>query len=94
MLGRPRFSDRLGNAALNAFLREYQAYAIPVIPDPSISGVCDDAEDDLVLGTAVAAGADYLVTGDRGLLRIESFGSVSIVTAREFLSHLDAADVT
>jgi len=44
----------------------------------------------LVLGTAVAAGADYLVTGDAGLLRIGEFRGVQIVTAREFLVLIDA----
>ncbi len=49
----------------------------------SVVGVRDDEEDNLVLGTAVTAGADYLVTGDRGLLRVGAYGGVSIVTARE-----------
>ena len=50
--------------------------ALVVEPDPSVSGVCDDAEDDHVLGTAVAANADYLVTGDRGLLRVGEYRGV------------------
>ncbi len=85
VLGRPRFCGRLDNAALNEFLREYQAYANPVIPDPSVSGVCDDEEDDLVVGTAVAANADYLVTGDKGLLRFGKYRGVRIVSASAFL---------
>jgi predicted nucleic acid-binding protein len=39
----------------------------------------------MVLGTAVAAGADYLVTGDAGLLAIGEYRGVRIVSAREFL---------
>jgi predicted nucleic acid-binding protein len=50
--------------------------------------VADDEEDDLVLGTAVAANADVLVTGDPGLLRIGEYRGVRIVTAREFLDIL------
>jgi uncharacterized protein len=62
----------------------------PVDPDPSVTGIADDDEDDLVLGTAVAAGADYLVTGDTGLLAIGEYRGVKIVTAREFLMLIDA----
>ena len=60
-------------------------------PDPSVTGVADDDEDDLVLGPAVAAAADFLVTGDAGLPRIGEYRGVRIVTAREFLDLLDAA---
>lgn len=87
-LGRPRFHDWLPTERLNAFLRGFQGYAEPFTPDPNVTGVADDEEDDLVLGTAVAAGTDYLVTGDAGLLRIGEYGGVKIVTAREFLTVL------
>lgn len=85
VLGRPRFYGRLSNAALNAFLVEYQYDAVRVVPDPSISGVCDDEEDDLVLGTAVTAEADYLGTGDKGILRVGEYRGVRIVDAATFL---------
>ena len=90
VLGRPRFHGRLSNESLNAFLGGVQGYAEPFTPDATVSGVADDEEDDLVLGTAVAAGADYLVTGDSGLLRIGEHRGVRIVTAREFLILIDA----
>ena len=90
VLGRPRFHDRLPNDRLNAFLHGFQGYAEPFTPDPTVKGIADDEEDDFVLGTAVAAGADYLVTGDTGLLSIGEYRGVKIVTAREFLTRIDA----
>jgi predicted nucleic acid-binding protein len=57
-----------------------------VDPDPTVTGVADDYEDDLILGTAVEAGANFLVTGDQGLLAIQLYRDVRIVTAREFLA--------
>jgi predicted nucleic acid-binding protein len=42
-----------------------------------------------VLGTAVAAEADFLVTGDKGLLAVGHYGEIQIVTAEEFLAYLE-----
>ena len=56
-------------------------------PRPAMCEVKDE-EDDLVLATAVAARADYLVTGDRYLLEIGAFRGIPIVTPRAFLDVL------
>lgn len=58
-------------------------------PDESVRGVAPDHEDDLVLGTAVAAHADFLVTGDKGLLAIGKYRGVRIVTVEQFLAETD-----
>ncbi|HEV2065818.1 MAG TPA: putative toxin-antitoxin system toxin component, PIN family [Thermomicrobiales bacterium] len=86
---RPLFAmraDRIHRALAVELMYEQ---AVLVVPDPSVEGITDDQEDDAVLGTAVAAGADYLVTGDQGLLAIGSHAGVTIVTARQFLEILD-----
>jgi predicted nucleic acid-binding protein len=71
--------------ALNAYLNAILQFAIRVEPDPSVIGVADDDEDDKVIGTAVAANADIIVTGDKGLLALKAFQGIPIVSAREFL---------
>lgn len=80
-----RYSDELIDSHLNSLWSE----AIPVIPADSVRGVAEDLEDDLVLATAVAGRADFLVTGDRLLREIGEYGGVRIVTPREFLDLLD-----
>lgn len=85
VLRRPYFAHRLEFDSRIRFLTKLNAAASLEQPDPAVSGVCDDEEDDLVLGTTVAAGADYLVTGDKGLLRIGAYQGVRIVGAAEFL---------
>lgn len=82
---RPYFRKRHDQIDRVLALTLMREQAASVVPDASILGICKDEEDDLVLGTAVAAGADYLVTGDYGFLKVRSYGDVSIVTAREFL---------
>ena len=43
-----------------------------------------DPKDNPVLGTALAAGADFLVTGDKPLLDLKSVSAVEIVNVRRF----------
>jgi putative PIN family toxin of toxin-antitoxin system len=46
--------------------------------------VCRDADDDVVLGTAIAGRCDAIVTGDRDLLELASYRDVAIVSPGGF----------
>ena len=46
--------------------------------------VCRDPDDDKFIECAVDARALYIVSGDKDLLDLKSFGGVEIVTATEF----------
>jgi predicted nucleic acid-binding protein len=48
-------------------------------------GVCSDPDDDMFLECAEAAGADYLVTGNKRHFP-DSWKKTKIVTAREFVT--------
>lgn len=48
------------------------------------SSICRDPDDLNVLGAAITANADYVITGDKDLLVIQSYGSVKIVKPREY----------
>lgn len=85
VLTRPYFASHLTGAEQFEFITSVKEVACIVRSDPTVSGVADDEEDDRVLGTAVKAGADFLVTRDKGLLAVGSYRGVRIVTAREFL---------
>ena len=56
-----------------------------------VSGVATHPEDDLILATAVAGGASYLVTGDRKLRAVGTFQGIIILSPREFLARLAQA---
>lgn len=59
-------------------------------PLPVIRAVPLDPKDDIIIATAVAAHADYLVTGDlRHLLPIREYDGIRILTPREFLGILE-----
>jgi len=50
-----------------------------------ILSVCQDPADDPFLSCAVAASADYIISGDKDLLTLGNFRSIPIVTVAAFL---------
>ena len=77
----------LGPAA-TAFLSQLRVHVRLVEPATLPSPVSRDADDDIVLATAVAAGAAAIVTGDQDLLVIGSYAGVDVISPREFLTRL------
>ena len=56
---------------------------------PKLRAVPGDPKDDMVVATAVATTAEYLVTGDRKhLLSLGTYEGIQIVTPRDFLELL------
>jgi putative PIN family toxin of toxin-antitoxin system len=55
-----------------------------VTPSAVPLDACRDSNDLPVLGTALAAGAAVLVTGDKDLLVLGSFSGVTILSPRQF----------
>lgn len=53
-------------------------------PTAGVIGVCRDPDDDAILSCALAAGADYLVTGDADLLELRNFKGIMIIAPRDF----------
>jgi putative PIN family toxin of toxin-antitoxin system len=57
---------------------------------PNLRAVPNDPKDDPIIATAVAANADYLVTGDRAhLLPMGHYKGIQIVNPREFIDILN-----
>ena len=70
-------------------MRGVRARAVIVSELPEVDLV-DDPDDNLVLATAVAGEADYLVTGDRRhLLQLKKVRRTRVLTARELMELLD-----
>ena len=75
--------------------REEAAFAIEPIHEAirqiinhniKIENICRDADDDHIIACALAANADYLVTGDHDLLEVKNCQGVQIITPRDFES--------
>jgi putative PIN family toxin of toxin-antitoxin system len=75
---------KLPEERIQDIVRLLQGQASIVIPVDVSTQACRDSDDLPVLGTAMAAGAQCLVTGDKDLLSIQNFHGCEILTPREF----------
>jgi putative PIN family toxin of toxin-antitoxin system len=76
--------------ALLVGLRLLREESTLVIPVDGVENVAAHRQDDIVIATAIAGNAEYLVTGDKELLRLKSHKTVSIISPQEFLEILEA----
>lgn len=86
----PYFRLRLSQAQRRTNMDLLRSSATLVTPTAAVTGVATHAEDDGILAAAVSAAADYLVTGDLKLQRLQSFRGVAIVSPRQFVEVLSA----
>ena len=73
---------------LGSILRVVELYSEMVEPVSFSQPVCSDRHDDKFLEAAIAAGAGYVVSGDRALLNLKSHHGVEIVRPARFLNLL------
>lgn len=92
VLLRDKFRRRISEEDRRGLLLDLRRFAVAIVePDPEVSGVADDEEDDIVLGTAVEAGAEVLITGDRGLLAVGEYRGVRVMNPRDFLEEWESS---
>lgn len=90
---KPYYQRRYSPQRVHQALTLLRAEAILVAPAATVHGVAEDEEDDLVLATAIAGDAGFLVTGDKYLQTLRRYQTVAILSPREFLEVL-AADAS
>jgi len=88
-LSKPYFAARLSPNDVAAFIDLVESAATIVSVPGELQGVASHPEDDRILECAYVAGAEYLVTGDKQLQRLEAFRDIQIVSPRAFLTILD-----
>lgn len=85
---KPYFQRRLSPERVQQSLTLLRAEATLVVPAPTVRGVAADEEDDVVVATAIAGNARFLVTGDRYLQALAEYQSVVILSPRQFFEVL------
>lgn len=84
ILGRRKFEKKIEASmlSLDQLVDRYRELTIVVRPMP-VSGIAPDPDDDVVIGTALAAKADWIVTGDQPLLSVATYQGIHIVSVSE-----------
>ncbi len=83
VLNRPCFGF-IASDLKKEFLITLSEMAEIINPSTKISA-SRDPKDDKFIEVAIAAGAKYIVSGDKDLLTLKSYGTVTIITAAEFV---------
>jgi hypothetical protein len=91
ILERPKFAARIAASgqSIDEIVEGYASWCTIVAPT-AIVGVAPDPDDDVVIGTAVAAGAEAIVTGDAAFLGIGSWQGVRLMNVRFALALIGA----
>lgn len=80
---------RLDESDVQAFIEGIHNHALIVQPQRIFQAVNSDPDDDRVIECAVAADAEWIVSGDKHLLTLGSFNNIQIVTTAIALQILD-----
>jgi putative PIN family toxin of toxin-antitoxin system len=92
VLNRQKFEKKIAASlySVDQIVDRYAAMTVLVRPEP-VSPTAVDPDDDVVIGTAQAAKAEFIVSGDFHLLTLKTFQDILIVTAAtaiERIQHL------
>lgn len=93
VLNRPyiRYDYNLTDVNLSNLVKALSHDALVVEGLLEIPRVARDPDDDQILACAKEGRADYIVTGDQGLLNLKRYEGIPIVTPKAFLAILKAA---
>lgn len=81
ILSRPKFEKKIAGSLLSIDqLVDLYTEMVTVVRPISIPRLASDPDDDVVIGTAIAAKANFLVTGDRMLLSVTEYEGVRIIS--------------
>jgi putative PIN family toxin of toxin-antitoxin system len=88
VLARPKF--RLAPDLVQAIVEQVQLSVTMVYPQQVVRVVDADPDDDAVIACAVAADADFLITGDTHLLALQTHQDIEIVSPEGYFSRFIA----
>jgi len=83
VLRRPRFG--FPSWVVTDILNFLATQSIRVTPRTSVRMIVEDPDDNKFLEAALAGQADYILSGDNHLLRLETFEGIPIIGSRQFL---------
>ena len=74
----------LNDHEIDKIINEIRTFAEIIVPTSHIE-VCRDPDDNRVLECAIDGEVDYIITGDKDILVLDSFEGIKIITVDNFL---------
>ena len=87
VINRPKFKKYFDKSDIEKVIDLFDVYG-EISDVTSNIDLCRDKKDNFLLALAKDAHADYLVTGDKDLLQLKSFGATKIVLISEYLKKI------
>jgi len=69
--------------ALDYVIQNAVVFSVPALPE----SVCEDPDDDKFLACALASGSNFIVSGDRHLLKVSGYQKIEVSKPRDFLDN-------
>ncbi len=79
----------LPTAYIDSFEEELLRVATLVVPSKKIDIIKEDPDDNKVLECAIEGNVDYIISGDRHLLKLKEYSGIRIVWASWLLKILE-----
>lgn len=91
ILGRRKFDKKIAASMLSIDLLVDRYAELAVLVRPTVvPRIAPDPDDDVVIGTALAAKADRIITGDRPLLSVAEYEGVRIIGVSDAVREITA----
>jgi putative PIN family toxin of toxin-antitoxin system len=81
-----RTKFRLDEDEIKNILLDFSTFTIPTEVSVNVDAVSEDSEDNKFIECALTCNADFIVSGDRHLLKIKEYAGIKVLRASEFLS--------
>jgi len=88
VISRKKFQHYVKEKDIVDFLEAFNTTAKLVDVESKLKVIKQDPDDDVILATAYDGNADYIVSGDKHLLKLKEFRGIKIVSASEMLDLL------
>ena len=91
ILGRRKFDKKIAasGVTIDQLVDGYAQLAALVHPT-TVQRIAPDPDEDVVIGTAVSANAEFIVTGDKPLLTVSEFQGVKVIGVAHAVALVDA----
>jgi len=83
VINRPKFHAEKN--AIEFYIKSIEEIAHKIVTKTKLTRGSRDKKDNKYIECALAANADFIISGDIHLLEIKEYGKIKIVTAKEFL---------